>query len=85
MVDNPDGVLKAGDYAQVRFDVPSTQATGGGALLLPSSALIFRKQGHGGRRGRAQRPHPSAARDGRPRPRRLDPGDLPASAPTTES
>ncbi len=41
VADNPGGALKPGGYAQVRFDVPS----GGGAVQIPSSALIFRAQG----------------------------------------
>ncbi len=41
VADNPGGVLKPGSYAQVRFDVPNA----GGAVQIPSSALIFRAQG----------------------------------------
>ncbi|MGC1303303.1 MAG: efflux RND transporter periplasmic adaptor subunit [Caulobacteraceae bacterium] len=43
-VENPDDVLKSGDYAQVSFDLPDTTA-GTGMLRLPSSALLFRKSG----------------------------------------
>jgi multidrug efflux pump subunit AcrA (membrane-fusion protein) len=42
LVDNSDGSLKAGDYAEVKFDAP---AVASGALLVPSSALLFRKTG----------------------------------------
>jgi RND family efflux transporter MFP subunit len=38
--DNPDHKLKAGDYAQVSFDLPA-----GNAVQLPSSALIFNSNG----------------------------------------
>ena len=46
MVDNPGDLLKPGAFAQVRFNIP--KATGGatpGALLLPSSAILFRDKG----------------------------------------
>jgi multidrug efflux pump subunit AcrA (membrane-fusion protein) len=36
-IDNPGGVLKPGDYAQVKFDLPAED----GALRAPASALIF--------------------------------------------
>jgi multidrug efflux system membrane fusion protein len=39
--DNPDGALKPGDYAQVRFDLPLAAND----LRLPSSALMFRAAG----------------------------------------
>ncbi|MDE2355244.1 MAG: efflux RND transporter periplasmic adaptor subunit [Alphaproteobacteria bacterium] len=42
IVDNRDGALKAGDYAQVTFDMPGDAAAGGAAVRLPSSVLIFR-------------------------------------------
>jgi RND family efflux transporter MFP subunit len=44
MVDNGADTLKAGDYAEVKFDVPDR---GGAAstLRLPSSALLFRDKG----------------------------------------
>jgi RND family efflux transporter MFP subunit len=42
LVDNAGGALKAGDYAQVKFDAP---AAASGVLLVPSSALLFRKTG----------------------------------------
>lgn len=45
-VDNRDGRLKPGDYADVHFGDGAGAATagapGGGVLLLPSSALLFR-------------------------------------------
>jgi RND family efflux transporter MFP subunit len=40
-VDNPGGLLKPGDYAQVSMGLPEGVAT----LRLPSSALIFRAEG----------------------------------------
>jgi RND family efflux transporter MFP subunit len=43
-VDNPGDVLKAGDYAQVSFDMAASQ-TASGLLRVPSSALLFRKSG----------------------------------------
>jgi len=47
MVDNPGDILKPGAYAEVRFDIPrsATAAARPQALLLPSSALLFRSQG----------------------------------------
>jgi RND family efflux transporter MFP subunit len=39
--DNPDGLLKPGDYADVRFALPRNVA----ALRVPVSALIFRAAG----------------------------------------
>ena len=44
MVDNADAALKAGDYAEVRFDIAGA-APGQATLRLPSSALLFRKSG----------------------------------------
>ncbi len=44
-VANPQDQLKAGDYAEVTFDLPSTGAAGSGMLRLPSSALLFLKTG----------------------------------------
>lgn len=41
IADNPDGALKPGGYAQVRFDVRGQSGT----VQIPSSALIFRAQG----------------------------------------
>jgi RND family efflux transporter MFP subunit len=41
MVDNAEGLLKPGAYAQVSFSLPSE----GNAVLVPSSALVFRKDG----------------------------------------
>ena len=38
---NPDGALKPGDFAQVRFDLPPAS----GVVRVPASALIFRSQG----------------------------------------
>jgi RND family efflux transporter MFP subunit len=39
--DNPKHVLKAGDYAQVQFDLPAST----GVIRLPASALIFNDAG----------------------------------------
>jgi RND family efflux transporter MFP subunit len=46
VVDNPQGLLKPGEYAQVKLVAPPA-AGGGGAMVLrvPSSALLFRKEG----------------------------------------
>ncbi|HEY4345532.1 MAG TPA: efflux RND transporter periplasmic adaptor subunit [Parvibaculum sp.] len=41
MVDNAEGLLKPGAYAQVSFSLPSE----GDGVLVPSSALVFRKNG----------------------------------------
>ena len=43
MVANPDGVLKPGAYAQVKFDIPA--ATAVTTLVLPSSTILFRDRG----------------------------------------
>ena len=43
LVNNGNEQLQAGDYATVKFDIPSTLT--GGTLELPSSALLFRKTG----------------------------------------
>jgi RND family efflux transporter MFP subunit len=40
-LDNPDGALKPGDYAQVTFNLPAAS----GAVSLPASALMFRHEG----------------------------------------
>lgn len=40
-VQNTDGALKPGDFAQVRFDLPPSA----GVVRIPSSALIFRRAG----------------------------------------
>jgi RND family efflux transporter MFP subunit len=40
-IDNPDHALKPGDYAQVRFVIPSRANT----IAVPASALIFRDGG----------------------------------------
>jgi RND family efflux transporter MFP subunit len=46
VVDNPQGLLKPGAYAQVRFILPQASAGQGGApLQVPSSALLFRRTG----------------------------------------
>ena len=47
VVDNRDGKLKPGDYAEVNFDNTGagSAASSDGALLLPSSALLFRDKG----------------------------------------
>jgi RND family efflux transporter MFP subunit len=44
-VDNPADVLKAGDYAEVKFNLPNTGQGGAGMLRVPSSALLFLKTG----------------------------------------
>jgi multidrug efflux system membrane fusion protein len=44
-VANPAEVLKAGDYAEVTFDLPSSGQDGSGMLRVPSSALLFLKTG----------------------------------------
>ncbi|WP_260921707.1 efflux RND transporter periplasmic adaptor subunit [Novosphingobium sp. 9] len=41
LVDNPDGKLKPGGYAEVDFDLPGDVHT----VTIPSSALIFRSAG----------------------------------------
>lgn len=40
-IDNPDGALKPGDYAQVTFNLPPAAGT----LRLPANALMFRHDG----------------------------------------
>jgi len=40
-IDNASGALKPGDYAQVRFTLPPST----GVIRLPTSALMFRRQG----------------------------------------
>jgi multidrug efflux pump subunit AcrA (membrane-fusion protein) len=40
-IDNTDGALKPGAYAQVRFNLPA----GSGAIRAPASALMFRDTG----------------------------------------
>ena len=45
MVDNAGDVLKPGSYAQVKFDIPSAGAGASSAMLLPSSAMLFRDKG----------------------------------------
>ena len=45
IVDNGARNLKAGDYAQVKFDLPGAPSAGAATLRLPSSALLFRKTG----------------------------------------
>ena len=40
-LDNPDGALKSGEYAQVKFSLP-VQASG---TQVPATALMFRQQG----------------------------------------
>ncbi len=40
-IDNASGLLKPGDYAQVRFALPPTA----GVIRLPASALMFRRKG----------------------------------------
>jgi len=45
IVDNADGALTTGDYAQVKFETPGDAASGGQTVRLPSSVLIFRNEG----------------------------------------
>jgi RND family efflux transporter MFP subunit len=45
MVDNRDQLLKDGDYAQVRFALEGQPQAGAASLVLPASALIFRRSG----------------------------------------
>jgi len=45
MVDNHDQLLKDGDYAQVRFDFQGQTSTSETTLVLPASALLFRRNG----------------------------------------
>jgi RND family efflux transporter MFP subunit len=40
-VDNRDGLIKPGDYAEMRFAIPGAQ----GAVHVPATALMFRDQG----------------------------------------
>lgn len=40
-MDNPGGVLKTGDYAQVEFSTPPAS----GVMSLPATAVLFRNQG----------------------------------------
>jgi RND family efflux transporter MFP subunit len=45
-VDNADGTLKTGDYAQVTFNLAGAPAGAGPtALSVPAAALLFRKEG----------------------------------------
>jgi RND family efflux transporter MFP subunit len=45
VVDNAEGLLKPGAYAQVKFSLPPPDGQGAGPLQVPSSALLFRKTG----------------------------------------
>jgi RND family efflux transporter MFP subunit len=45
MVDNRNGTLKDGDYAQVSFDLEGAPQAGAPPLALPASALVFRRSG----------------------------------------
>jgi multidrug efflux system membrane fusion protein len=45
LVDNAAGLLHAGDFAQVIFQLPSDAAIGAPTVRIPSSALLFRKSG----------------------------------------
>jgi RND family efflux transporter MFP subunit len=42
MADNPDGALKAGAFAQVRFDLPTVAGSG---LVLPGSTVLYANSG----------------------------------------
>jgi RND family efflux transporter MFP subunit len=44
-VNNSDRLLTAGEYAQVRFDLPGSANVGTAAMKLPSSAFLFRSKG----------------------------------------
>lgn len=43
--DNHDGALKPGAYAQVTFDFGNDQSASSGALRIPVSSLLFRREG----------------------------------------
>ena len=45
MVDNHEQLLKDGDYAQVQFTLAGQASAGGTTLVLPASALLFRRAG----------------------------------------
>jgi RND family efflux transporter MFP subunit len=45
MVDNRDGLLEDGDYAQVSLALEGQPTVGAATLVLPASALIFRRGG----------------------------------------
>jgi RND family efflux transporter MFP subunit len=45
VVDNAQGLLKPGDYAQVKFVASPRAGNAAAALRVPSSALLFRKTG----------------------------------------
>lgn len=45
MVDNHDQLLKDGDYAQVKFTLEGQRSAGVTTLVLPASALLFRRAG----------------------------------------
>jgi membrane fusion protein, multidrug efflux system len=45
MVDNRDQFLKDGDYAQVKFTLGGQPSAAGATLVLPASALLFRRSG----------------------------------------
>lgn len=44
-VNNANGALQPGDYAQVTFDLANAQTVGASSLQVPASALLFRKEG----------------------------------------
>jgi RND family efflux transporter MFP subunit len=44
-VNNADRALKAGDYAQVKFNLAQTSTATHGPLRIPASTLLFRKAG----------------------------------------
>ena len=62
-IDNADGALKPGDYAQVTFNLPADTGT----LSLPASALMFRHSGMTaavvGPTGKVELRHVTIARD----------------------
>jgi RND family efflux transporter MFP subunit len=45
VVDNAQGLLKPGEYVQVKFVLPPPSGAAGRNLSVPSSALLFRKEG----------------------------------------
>jgi RND family efflux transporter MFP subunit len=44
-VNNADGALQPGDYAQVKFGLANPQVAGVSPLQVPATALLFRKEG----------------------------------------
>ena len=65
-LDNSDGRLKSGEYAQVTFQLPSAA----GVTRIPASALQYRHEQAGGGDRRARQPREAAPGDHRARPGR---------------